>query len=175
MQISEKIRALGDQAERDMADIFYDIDRIARINTEHVLDCFRAAEVSESLFAPSTGYGYGDRGRDVIDALAAKIFRGETGFMRPQLISGTHTITVALFGLLRPGDVMLSLTGIPYDTLLAVIGITGEPGDGSLQDFGVDFDPIPLTDEGEMDYCGLRAKLAEYGSRVKVVHIQRSK
>lgn len=175
MQISEKIRLLGDRAERDMKDIFDDIDRIARVNTEHVLDCFREAEVSESLFAPSTGYGYGDRGRDTIDALAAKIFRGDSGFMRPQLISGTHTITVALFGLLRPGDVMLSLTGVPYDTLLAVIGLDGNPGDGSLMDFGVSFDPIHLLPDGTMDYIGLRAKMTRYGAKVKVVHIQRSK
>ncbi len=175
MQISNTIRALGERAERDMAELFYDIDRIARVNTERVLDCFREAEVSESLFAPSTGYGYGDRGRDVIDALAAKVFGADSGFMRPQLISGTHTITVALFGLLRPGDVMLSLTGIPYDTLLGVIGIDGEPGCGSLKDFGVDFDPIHLKEDGTMDFAGLREKLELYGSRVKMVHLQRSK
>ncbi len=175
MQISEQIRALGEKAERDMAEVYYDIDRIARVNTEKVLDCFRAAEVSESLFAPSTGYGYGDRGRDVIDQIAADIFGAEAGFMRPQLISGTHTITVALFGLLRPGDMMLSLTGIPYDTLLGVIGIEGTPGDGSLKDFGVDFDPILLREDGTMDYDTLRQKMECYGSRVKMVHLQRSK
>ncbi len=175
MQISQTIRALGDRAERDMADLFRDIDNIARVNTERVLDCFREAEVSESLFAPSTGYGYGDRGRDIIDTLAAKVFGADTGFMRTQLISGTHTITVALFGLLRPGDMMLSLTGIPYDTLLGVIGIDGNPGDGSLQDFGVDFDPIPLRDDGTMDFALLREKMTTYGSRVKMVHLQRSK
>ena len=113
MNISQEIRAKAAAAELALADIYADIDRIARVNTEKVLDCFREAEVSESLFTPSTGYGYGDRGRDVIDALSAKIFGGAAGFMRPQIISGTHAITVVLFGLLRPGDILLSLSGMP--------------------------------------------------------------
>ncbi len=185
MNISQNIRALADQAESAMSAIFTDIDAISRFNTEHVLDCFRQCEVSESLFAPSTGYGYGDRGRDMIDILAAKIFRAEAGFMRTSLLSGTHTLTVGLFGILRPGDIMLSISGTPYDTLLDVIGIdgnaqpNGKTGDGSLADFGVTFmktDLRPRDEEGlPFDFDGMRAILAEYGDRVKMVYVQRSK
>ena len=185
MNISPNIRKLADQAESAMSAIFHDIDAISRFNTEHVLDCFRQCEVSESLFAPSTGYGYGDRGRDMIDVLAAKIFRAEAGFMRTSLLSGTHTLTVGLFGILRPGDIMLSISGTPYDTLLDVIGIdgnaqpNGKKGDGSLADFGVTFmktDLKPRDAEGlPFDFDGMRAILAEYGDRVKMVYVQRSK
>lgn len=171
-------------AERDMAEIFADIDNIARVNTEHVLDCFAECEVSESLFAPSTGYGYGDRGRDVADRLAAKIFRAENGFIRPSLMSGTHTITVALFGVLRPGDVMLSVTGTPYDTLLDVIGIGESEAGGSLREWGVQFDKIELindkTESGRaaaqsIDLAALRGKMEAYGERLKMVYVQRSR
>lgn len=182
MQISDKIRQMALRAEADMIHIFRDIDEISRVNTEHVLDCFRECEVSESLFTPSTGYGYGDRGRDVIDALSAKIFRAPAGFMRPSLLSGTHTITVALFGILRPGDVMLSITGTPYDTLLDVIGIgeakpAGAISEGSLADWGVTFEKVELRDNGDqpMDLPAVRDAMVRLGSRVKMVYVQRSK
>ena len=178
MQISDNIRALADRAERDMADIFRDIDNISRINTEHVLDVFRECEVSEALFAASTGYGYGDRGRDMIDTLAAKVFRAKSGFMRPSLLSGTHTITVALFGILRPGDIMLSVSGTPYDTLLDVIGIGSAPaGEGSLIDWGVTFEKIELVQDKNqpIDIASVREFLKAHGERVKMVYVQRSK
>ncbi len=178
MIISDKIRELAKRAELEMAPIFADIDEIARVNTEHVLDCFRECRVAESLFAATTGYGYGDVGRDRIDELSAKIFRAEAGFMRPSLLSGTHTITVALFGLLRPGDIMLSVTGTPYDTLLDVIGIGESPaGEGSLADFGIEFHKIELTRDGAepIDFAALRAFLEKHGERVKMVYLQRSK
>lgn len=188
MNISQSIRRLADTAEAEMASIYADIDSISRDNTEHVLDCFRRCEVSESLFAPSTGYGYGDRGRDVIDTLAARVFRADAGFMRTSLLSGTHTLTVALFGILRPGDVMLSISGTPYDTLLDVIGIdengrpNGKVGDGSLADFGVTFVKSELRAKEErgadglpFDLDGMRRLMDEYGERVKMVYVQRSK
>jgi len=174
MKISENIRALADRAELEMADIFRDIDNIARINTEHVLDTFRECEVSEALFAASTGYGYGDRGRDMIDTLAAKVFRAKAGFMRPSLLSGTHTITVALFGILRPGDIMLSISGTPYDTLLDVIGIGSAPaGEGSLIDWGVKFEKIELCADREqpIDISAIREFLALHGERVKMLYV----
>lgn len=174
MQISPEIRALALEAEEQLQEAFAHIDAVSRKNTEHVLDCFREAEVSESLFTSSTGYGYGDRGRDAIDALTASIFRAEAGFMRPSLTSGTHTITVALFGLLRPGDWMYSLTGNPYDTLLEVVGILGENGNGSLRDFGVSFHGEPLRD-GLPDLDAACAFLREHGTAVKVMYLQRSK
>ncbi len=178
MKISDKIRALAAEAERDMAEIFADIDNISRINTEHVLDCFAECEVSESLFTPSTGYGYGDRGRDIIDTLAAKVFRAPMGFMRPSLLSGTHTLTVALFGILRPGDVMFCATGTPYDTLLDVIGIGTNPaGEGSLIDWGVTFDKCELSDDKHqpIDLRAVRQAMEKYGERLKMVYVQRSK
>ena len=108
MNLSKETRALALQAEQALADIFADIDEIARAGTERVLDIFREERVSECMFAASTGYGYGDTGRDTIDRIAAKIFGAEAGFMRPSIISGTHALTIGLFALLRPGDVATS-------------------------------------------------------------------
>ncbi len=175
MQISERIRALARQGELEMADIFNDIDEIARAGTERVLDVFREERVSESMFAPSTGYGYGDTGRDAVDRIATKIFGAEAGFMRPAIQSGTHALTIGLFALLRPGDVMLSVTGSPYDTLREVIGMDGANGDGSLADFGVRYDDVDFTPDGQFDYPAIAAKLAQHGDAVKVVFLQRSK
>jgi cystathionine beta-lyase family protein involved in aluminum resistance len=175
MNLSKETRALALQAERDLADIFADIDEIARRGTERVLDVFREERVSEGMFAASTGYGYGDAGRDTIDRIAAKIFGAEAGFMRPSIISGTHALTIGLFALLRPGDVMLSVTGAPYDTLREVIGMDGANGDGSLADFGVQYDGVDFTPAGEIDFAGIAAKLQQHGERVKVVFLQRSK
>ena len=175
MQISEKTRALAREAEIALAPIFADIDEIARIGTERVLDIFREERVSEGMFAASTGYGYGDSGRDAVDRIAAKIFGAEAGFMRPAIISGTHALTIGLFALLRPGDVMLSITGSPYDTLREVIGMDGANGDGSLADFGVEYAGVDFTPAGQIDYPAIAAALAKYGERVKVVFLQRSK
>lgn len=175
MIISEKLRALGAEAEHELGGIFADIDRISEINTEKVLDAFREAEISESHFAPSTGYGYGDRGRDAVDAVATRIFGGEAGFMRPSIISGTHALTVGLFALLRPGDVMLSVTGRPYDTLTEVIGIDCPNGDGSLADFGVKYEEIPLSESGEIDLAAVRVAAERLRGSLRVVFIQRSK
>ena len=150
MNISENTRALALRAEEALREQFDHIDKIARIGTEKVLDVFREMRVSESMFAETTGYGYGDRGRDAIDEIAAKIFGAEAGFMRPSILSGTHALTVGLFGLLRPGDTMLSVTGIPYDTLRGVIGIGegAEEGSGSLKDYGVTYEQMEFNAEG---------------------------
>lgn len=177
MQISEKTRLSAQAAEAALADVFRDIDEVSRRCTEHVLDVFRENRVSESMFAPSTGYGYGDRGRDVIDKVTAEIFGAPAGFMRPSIMCGTHALTIALFGLLRPGDVMLSVTGEPYDTLHDVIGIgkNGNAGMGSLGDFGIEYAQVPFTKDGEIDKDGIKAALAHYGKRVRMVYMQRSK
>ncbi|MBQ4354618.1 MAG: methionine gamma-lyase family protein [Clostridia bacterium] len=188
MQISDRIRTLTKTAESEMRAIYEQIDEIARANTEHVLDCLRECQVSESLFTPSTGYGYGDVGRDRIDELAAKIFRTEAGFMRPSLLSGTHTLTVALFGILRPGDIMLSISGTPYDTLLDVIGIgsaasddagndSGISTEGSLIDWGVRFEKTELTDDRDcpIDLDAVRSAMKQFGEKIKMVYVQRSR
>ncbi|MBQ8748038.1 MAG: methionine gamma-lyase family protein [Clostridia bacterium] len=175
MQISESVRALALRAEAEMAELFCDIDEIARVGTEKVLDVFREERVSESMFAPSTGYGYGDSGRDAVDRIATKIFGAEAGFMRPSIQSGTHALTIGLFALLRPGDVMLSVTGSPYDTLREVIGMDGANGDGSLADFGVRYDDVDFTSAWKIDFAGIEAKMQAHGDALKVVFIQRSK
>lgn len=178
MQISDRIRALASDAERELAEIFRDIDRIALNNTEHVLDVFRNNKVSEAHFAPSTGYGYGDMGRDSIDRICAEVFRAESGFMRHNFISGTHALTVGLFGLLRPGDTMLSVTGNPYDTMLEVIGVdeSGEVranGTGSLADYGVHYRELAMTDGRVNIAAACEAFLTD--ESIKVVYLQRSK
>lgn len=174
MVISEKLRALGTQAEKELADVFKRIDETSLINTEKVLDAFRAEQVSEAMFAPSTGYGYGDFGRDAIDRIAAKIFGAESAFMRPSVLCGTHALTIGLFALLRPGDTMLSVTGAPYDTLKEVIGADGGNGDGSLADFGVNYREVPLVN-GNVDRSAVIAAVKECKDTLKVVFIQRSK
>ena len=175
MRISENTRKMAREAEVALRDIFEDIDEIARVGTERVLDVFREERVSEGMFAASTGYGYGDMGRDAIDRIAAKVFGAEAGFMRPSILSGTHALTIGLFALLRPGDVMLSITGAPYDTLREVIGMDGANGDGSLADFGVDYADVDFAPDGSFDYDGIDAALKQYGDRIKVVFLQRSK
>ena len=175
MNLSKETRALAAEAESALFEIFQKIDHVARLRTEQLLDVFREERVSESLFAPTTGYGYGDRGRDAIDRIAARVLGAQAGFMRPSILSGTHALTVGLFGLLRPGDILLSVTGTPYDTLHGVIGISGEPGSGSLRDFGIEYKEIPLIPGGGIDLPAVRAALAAEGERIRVVLLQRSK
>ena len=175
MQLTNEIRDLARTAESALSDIFQKIDDTARLRTEQLLDVFREERVSESLFAPSTGYGYGDRGRDTIDRIAAKVFGAAAGFMRPSILSGTHALTIGLFGLLRPGDILLSITGAPYDTLHGVIGIGGKKGSGSLSDFGIEYVQIELGTHGGVDLPAVGAALQQYKDRIRVVFLQRSK
>ena len=187
MQISTFSRELAKTAEAALASTFAKIDQTARTNTEHVLDCFKSCGVSESFFTPSTGYGSGDRGRDALDKLAAEVFRAEAGFIRPSLLSGTHTLAVALYGILRPGDIMLSVTGRPYDTLTKVLGLdqTGDQkpqisSEGSLRDLGVDYRqlellPDPFTAEEPIDVPAMVEFIRRHGEKVKMVYVQRSR
>lgn len=175
MNISENTRILAAKAEKELGDIFANIDEISRYRTEKLLDIYRENRVSEGLFAASTGYGYGDRGRDTIDKICAEVMGAEAGFMRPSILCGTHAITIGLFALLRPGDVMLSVTGSPYDTLRSVIGMDNADGTGSLVDFGVEYAEVPLGKDGGIDYEGVASAFEKYKGRIKVVFIQRSK
>lgn len=175
MNISQTMRNTAAEAEAALAEVFRKINENSRICTEKVLDVFRENRVSEALFVPSTGYGYGDFGRDTIDKIAADIFGAPAGFMRPSILSGTHAIAIGLFGILRPGDVMLSVTGTPYDTLRDVLGITGDKKQGSLKDFGVEYAEVPFAPSGEVDFDGIEKALKKYGKRVKMVFLQRSK
>ena len=147
-------------------------EEIAFYTTSRVLEAFRAERVSETHFAGSTGYGYGDRGRDTLDALFARALEAEDCLVRPQFISGTHTLNVALFGVLRPGDVMLAVTGKPYDTLDEVIGLAENKGEGSLKDFGIGYSQIDLKD-GAVDFDALKEALKD--PAIRMVFIQKSK
>lgn len=175
MQFSDKIIKLTAEAERELRPQFDEFDRIAYVNTARVLEAFSAHRVSEAMFAPSTGYGYGDIGRDVLDAIYADVFGAAAAFVRHNIVNGTQAIAIGLFGLLRPGDVMLSVTGKPYDTLNEVIGADIKNGDGSLADFGIKYDDVDLLPGGGIDYAGIEKKIAEYGDSIKVIFIQRSK
>ena len=118
---------------------FANVERIAFENQKKVMAAFREYKVSDSYFAGTTGYGYDDKGRDMLDKIYARVFEAEDAFVRHTLVSGTQTLAVGLYGLLRPGDTMLSVTGKPYDTLEEVIGIRGEAGNGSLKDLGIKY------------------------------------
>ena len=175
MEFSQRIWDLAAEAEAALSPHFARIDQIAFNNTQKIMDAFREHRVGMTMFDSTSGYGYDDRGRDTLDAIWADVMDAEAAFVRHQIVNGTQALTIGLFGLLRPGDVMLSVAGKPYDTLEEVIGITGKAGDGSLADFGVKYDQIDLTEKGEFDFDAIAQKLAEYGSAVKVVFVQRSK
>ena len=144
MLLSDKIKNLAAEAESALSDRFSEIDRVSTIRTEQVIEAFQAERVSEAVFMPSTGYGYDDQGREKLDRIYASVFGTEAAFVRHSILSGTHALTIGLFGLLRPGDTMLAVTGKPYDTLDSVIGISGKSGEGSLHDFGINYRQIDL-------------------------------
>ena len=175
MEFSQEIWNLADKAEAALVPHFARIDKIAFNNTQKIMDAFREHRVGMTMFDSTSGYGYDDRGRDTLDAIWADVMDAEAAFVRHQIVNGTQALTIGLFGLLRPNDVMLSVAGKPYDTLEEVIGITGTPGDGSLADFGVKYDQVELTEAGEFDFATIEQKLAQYAGSVKVVFVQRSK
>ena len=166
MNIDELIK----ESELELTDKFKEIDELAYKNSKKVLDAFQKFNVSQAHFNSTTGYGYDDLGRDTIEKIFADIFGCEDALVRSQFISGSHALTVALFAYLRPGDLMLSITGTPYDTLHEVIGIT--PNNSSLASFGVKYDLIDLVDN-EFD----EEKILDYLQKntVKLIEIQRSK
>lgn len=171
-KIDSALQALSDRAEERIADKFSEIEKIQRYNQQKMLAAFNKAGVSESHFAASTGYGYGDRGRDVLDEVYAYAFGAEDALVRWNFVSGTHTLTVALFGMLRPGDKMLCVTGTPYDTIQGVIGIEGREEKGSLKEFGIGYEEIALLPDGTPDYATMEEKITpEY----KMIYIQRSR
>ena len=172
---SPELLALGAEAEAALGEQFVRIGGIAFENTCRVMAAFRDHRVSDAMFAPTTGYGYDDRGRDTLDAIWADVFGTEAAIVRHNIVNGTHALSIGLFGLLRPGDVMLSVTGKPYDTLAEVIGMDGKTGEGSLADFGVEYRQTEMTSDGKIDLAALDTAMAELGARVKMVFVQRSK
>lgn len=159
-----------EDSKRDLRDIFDKIDDIEEFNSRKVLDAFIENSVSESDFNSSTGYGYNDIGRDKIEGVFASIFKCEDALVRGQFISGTHAICTCLFALLRHGDVMLSISGKPYDTLDTVIGFNDNPS--SLKAFGILYKEVDLIDN-DFDYDGIRDVLSN--NKIKLIEIQRSK
>lgn len=168
----DKLQKLSENALLKTKEQFSEIDKITEYNQQKVLKAFINKGVSESHFCGSTGYGYGDRGREVLDELTAEIFGTEDALIRHSFASGTHTLCVMLFGVLRPGDSVLCVTGVPYDTIHSVIGISGE-GMGSLKDFGVTFDIVDLLADGTVDYEAVKKRLSE--KEYKAVYVQRSR
>jgi len=175
MQFSDKILTLAAEAEAALTPHFAHIDRVSFENTQKVMDAFREHRVAMTMFDGTSGYGYDDRGRDTLDEIWAEVMGAEAAIVRHQIVSGTHALCIGLFGILRPGDVMLSVAGKPYDTLEEVIGISGEAGNGSLKDFGVDYDVVDLKPDGQFDFDTIKDKMNAYGRRLKMVFIQRSK
>lgn len=170
IHLDSKLEALAEQTEQDCQNVFRRIDEICEYNEAKVLSAFMECGVSETHFRGSTGYGYGDRGREVLDEVFAKIVGAEDALVRHNFVSGTHALTVALFGILRTGDKMVAVTGAPYDTMEEVIGIRGE-GHGSLKDYGVSYDQVDLLPDGGIDFDGIRQKVVG----CKVAYIQRSR
>lgn len=169
-KIDDKIEKASEMAIKKAEKQFKKIDEITEYNQYKVLSAFINNGVSESHFASTTGYGYGDRGRETLDKIWAEVFGAEDAMVRHNFTCGTHTLATALFGVLRPGDKMLCVTGTPYDTIHNVIGITGSEM-GSLKDFGVQYNEVPLKNE-RLDYEAIEAAVDE---SVTMVYIQRSR
>ena len=171
--ISDKTLKLVSEAEESIKEQFKHIENICEINQLRVMKAFADNRVSDSHFVATTGYGYDDLGRDTLDRVYADIMGAEDTLVRHNFISGTHTISTALFAVLRPNDILVSITGKPYDTLEEVIGIQGDAGNGSLKDFGVKYVQIDLKHDGTPDLEQIKFTLTHMN--VKAVTIQRSK
>lgn len=168
--ISEKVIDLARQVEEDIKPVFEEINKTCEYNSAKVLNAFQKNKISDMHFNQTTGYGYGDIGRDTCEKVFADVLKAEDCLVRGQFISGTHALTVALFALLRPGDTMLSITGKPYDTLDEVIGIVDNAS--SLKSYNVNFEQIELVDD-EFDYDKIEERLKK--GKVKLIEIQRSR
>jgi len=171
MELHPRLQDAVTAAERLAEPRLRDIDRMIDENQWKTIQAFQKYKVSDFHFSGSTGYGYNDRGRETLDDVYATVFGAEAGLVRPHFASGTHTIATALFGLLRPGDELMFITGSPYDTLHKVIGSEGD-GTGSLRDWGVRCTIIPLDESGEVDWAAVEAA---WNPAVKVVAMQRSR
>lgn len=168
--IDKETLRLGEEVLAGLKDRFDEIDKIAEYNQMKVISAFQKAKVSDYHFNTSTGYGYNDTGRDTLEEVYSYVFGTEDALVRPQIASGTHAITVALFAILRPGDEMLAISGKPYDTMDEVIGIRSCPG--SLADLKVSYAQADLKADGSFDFDAIAEKINE---KTKLVHIQRSK
>ena len=167
-----EIRALLDSAERTLSQRFLALEETERTNFARVMEAFRAEHVAVRHFAPTTGYGYGDDDLHSLERIFARIFGCEDALVRPSIASGTHALALCLFGLLRPGDVLVAGSGKPYDTLESVIGLTGDAGQGSLREYGIGYAQVDLKDD-DVDLPALLQ--AQQDPRANVVALQRSR
>lgn len=170
-KFDEKLVKLAEKAEENCSESFRTFEKTAEFNGAKVLNAFAENRISESCFYGSTGYGYGDIGREALDKVYADVFGTEDALVRYNFVSGTHALSTALFGVLRKDDLLVSVTGKPYDTLEEVIGISGEAGNGSLMDYGIKYAQVDLNPDGSPDYD----KITETVKNAKVAYIQRSR
>lgn len=168
--ISEKIENIAIEVQKDIEEVFKEINKICEYNSLKVLSAFQKNNVSDMHFNSTTGYGYGDIGRECIENIFKDILKAEDCLVRNQFISGTHALTVALFAFLRPGDTMLSINGKPYDTLDSVIGL--EENKSSLKSFGIQYEQIDLIND-EFNYSEIEKRVKKGG--IKLIEIQRSR
>lgn len=167
----KKLYPIVKKVEAMITEAHQHIDEVAESNQFRVLESFRTYKISDSHFIPTTGYGYDDIGRDTLGDVYANVFGGEAGLVRPQIISGTHAISTALFAILRPGDELVYITGKPYDTLEEIVGIRGK-GIGSFKEFQIGYRSVDLTKDGHVDFPAVREAI---GPKTKMIGIQRSK
>lgn len=170
--IKKEIFELSTEVEKEIKTQFERIEKIKEVNSLKVLEAFQYCRLSESHLHSSTGYGIEECGRNKIEEIYARIFKTEDALVRAQLISGTHALSVTLFGILRPGDTMLSITGAPYDTLQTIIGISKEKSKSSLKEFGINYEQIDLVND-DFDIKAIEDRVSK--KDIKLIEIQRSK
>ena len=159
------------EAEKGLGHIYGLIDKVKRVNQFKVIKAMQKNGVSDTHFNGTTGYGYDDRGREVLESVFASVFKAEDALVRQQIATGTHAIALCLYGNLRPGDELLSITGAPYDTFLEVIGVRGS-GQGSLKEYGTSYRQVDLLSDSEIDYEGVKKAI---NGNTKMIFIQRSR
>ena len=158
--IKPEVYTMAERTQRRLAERFQEIDAVAEQNTRKVMAAFQNNRVSDACFAGTTGYGYDDLGREVLDKIYAEIFHTEAALVRLQFVNGTHALTAAMFALAKPGEKILAVTGMPYDTLRTAIGISGSEF-GSLKFYGIDYGQVNLTAGGEPDYAAIAAAVQD--------------
>jgi cystathionine beta-lyase family protein involved in aluminum resistance len=167
----ETLKKTAEKVTEKIKDVHASIEEIAQFNQLKVLQAFQKNQVGDHHFHPSTGYGYDDSGRDTLEKVYADVFEAEAALVRPQIISGTHAISLSLFGVLRPGDELLYITGKPYDTLEEIVGIRGS-GEGSLKEYNISYQHVDLTNDGTIHFEAVKAAIS---NKTKMIGIQRSK
>lgn len=172
-KIKDEVLSLSEKALSEIEPVFNRYDKIREFNQLKVLKALQEERISESHFTNSSGYGYGDIGRDSLDKVYARVFGAEAALVRPHFVNGTHAIGAALFGNLRTGDTMMSICGSPYDTLHNIIGIGNKGKIGSMKEYGINYEQVDLTDDGKINLEEVKNKLETIPS-IKLVHIQRS-